>query len=110
MINAYDKDIKNLINNIQNNNASFFITFTDKGLKNKMFEKVASVFELEPDNVKTRASNAIYKRSLNADNFTKANYHQLEKFLLSSDSISLKLNADNFLSPQPPALTPPALY
>lgn len=98
VINAYDKDIKNLINNIQNNNASFFITFTDKGLKNKVLNKAAAVFELNNDEFKTRATNAIYKRSLNADNFTKANYHQLEKFLLSSDSISLKLNADDNMS------------
>lgn len=96
--NAYDKDMKNLIKNIQNNPASFFITFSDKGLKNKVINKAALVFELNNDEFKTRASNAIYKRSLNADNFTKANYTQLEKFLLNSESVSVKLNADDNMS------------
>ena len=95
---AYDKDIKNIITNIKNNPASFYITFNDKGLKTKVFEKFAAVSGLNLDEVKTKTTNAIYKRSLNTDNLTKANYTQLEKFLLNGQGISLKQNIEDNIS------------
>lgn len=98
VLNAYDKDIKNIITNIKNNPASFYITFNDKGLKTKVFEKFAAVSGLNLDEVKTKTTNAIYKRSLNTDNLTKANYTQLEKFLLNGQGISLKQNIEDNIS------------
>ena len=90
--------MKNIINNIVHNPASFYITFTDNGLKNKVFEKFAAISELEVDAVKSKVNNAVYKRALNTDNSTKSNYTQLEKFLLSSNSISVKLNEQDNIS------------
>ena len=89
---------KNILNNIANNPASFYITFTDNGLKNKVFEKFAAISELEVDAVKAKVNNAVYKRAINTDNFTKSNYTQLEKFLLSSNSVSIELNEQDNLS------------
>lgn len=98
VLNAYDDSLKNIINNIVYNPASFYITFTDNGLKNKVFEKFAAISELEVDAVKSKVNNAVYKRALNTDNSTKSNYTQLEKFLLSSNSISVKLNEQDNIS------------
>lgn len=98
VLNAYDNSLKNILNNIANNPASFYITFTDNGLKNKVFEKFAAISELEVDAVKAKVNNAVYKRAINTDNFTKSNYTQLEKFLLSSNSVSIELNEQDNLS------------
>lgn len=95
---VYDKDIKNIFENIKNKPASFFITFNDKGLKQKVFSKAATVFEVSGDELKAKASNAVYKRSQDTDNFTKANFTQLEKFLISSNSVSFKLNHEDNIS------------
>lgn len=95
---VYDKDINNIINNIKNKPASFFITFTDNGLKNKIFTKTAEIFGITVEGMRTKTSNAIYKRVQNTKNLPKANYVQLEKFLSSSNSISLKSNPEDNMS------------
>lgn len=96
--NVYDKELQNIFTNLINNTASFYLTFNDKGLKNKVYDNYSKVTELTVDEIKAKISNAFYKRAVNTDNTTKSNYAQLEKFMLSSDGISIQLHETDNIS------------
>lgn len=90
--NAYDNDIKVIYNNILNSKpASFTLDFSDKGLKNTVISKFVQVAELDNNTINEKIKNAVYKRAVNSDNRTKENYSQLEKFLLTGNTIAISL-------------------
>ncbi len=90
--NVYDNDIKVIYNNILNSRpASFTLDFSDKGLKNTVISKFIQIAELDNNTINEKIKSAVYKRAVDEDNRTKENYTQLEKFLLSSNTISMSL-------------------
>lgn len=90
--NVYDNDTKVIYNNIFNNRpASFTLDFSDKGLKNTVISKFMQIAELDNNTINDKIKNAVYKRAVDEDNRTKENYNQLEKFLLSGNTISMSL-------------------
>lgn len=94
--NAYDTDVKVIYNNILNSRpASFTFDFSDKGLKNTVISKFMQIAELDNNTIDEKIKNAVYKRALDTDNKTKANYTQLEKFLLTGNTISISLSENN---------------
>lgn len=89
---VYDNDIKVIYNNILNSKpASFSLDFSDKGLKNTVISKFIQVAEIDNNTINEKIKNAVYKRAVDSDNKTKENYTQLEKFLLSSNTLSINL-------------------
>ena len=90
--NVYDNDLRVIYNNILNNSpASFALDFSDKGLKNTVISKFVQISEFDNNTINEKIKNAVYKRVVDSDNRTKENYTQLEKFLLSSNTISINL-------------------
>lgn len=90
--NVYDNDTKVIYNNILNSRpASFTLDFSDKGLKNTVISKFMQIAELDNNTINDKIKNAVYKRAVDEDNRTKENYNQLEKFLLSGNTISMSL-------------------
>ena len=90
--NVYDNDTKVIYNNILNSRpASFTLDFSDKGLKNTVISKFMQITELDNNTINDKIKNAVYKRAVDEDNRTKENYNQLEKFLLSGNTISMSL-------------------
>lgn len=90
--NVYDNDTKVIYNNILNSRpASFTLDFSDKGLKNTVISKFMQIAELDNNTIDEKIKNAVYKRAVDEDNRTKENYNQLEKFLLSGNTISMSL-------------------
>lgn len=90
--NVYDNDTKVIYNNIFNSQpASFTLDFSDKGLKNTVISKFMQIAELDNNTINDKIKNAVYKRAVDEDNRTKENYNQLEKFLLSGNTISMSL-------------------
>ena len=86
--NVYDNDLRVIYNNILNNSpASFALDFSDKGLKNTVISKFVQISSDNP----VIFYNPFYKRAVDSDNRTKENYTQLEKFLISSNTISINL-------------------
>ncbi len=49
------------------------------------------ISEFDNNTINEKIKNAVYKRVVDSDNRTKENYTQLEKFLLSSNTISINL-------------------
>lgn len=91
--NVYDNDIKTIYNNIFNSKpASFTIDFRDKGLKNTVISKFVQIAGLDNNTIDEKIKGAVYKRAVDSDNRTKENYNQIEKFLLSSSTISMSLS------------------
>lgn len=90
--NVYDNDTKVIYNNILNSRpASFTLDFSDKGLKNTVISKFMQIAELDNNTINDKIKDAVYKRAVDEDNRTKENYNQLEKFLLSGNTISMSL-------------------
>ncbi len=90
--NVYDNDLRVIYNNILNNSpASFALDFSDKGLKNTVISKFVQISEFDNNTINEKIKNAFYKRVVDSDNRTKENYTQLEKFLISSNTISINL-------------------
>ena len=90
--NVYDNDLRVIYNNILNNSpASFTLDFSDKGLKNTVISKFVQISEFDNNTINEKIKNAVYKRAVDSDNRTKENYTQLEKFLISSNTISINL-------------------
>lgn len=90
--NVYDNDTKTIYNNILNSRpASFTLDFSDKGLKNTVISKFIQVAALDNNTINEKIKSAVYKRAVDEDNRTKENYTQIEKFLLSGNTISMSL-------------------
>ncbi len=90
--NVYDNDTKIIYNNILNSRpAAFTLDFSDKGLKNTVISKFIQIAELDNNTINEKIKSAVYKRAVGEDNRTKENYTQLEKFLLSGNTISMSL-------------------
>ncbi len=90
--NVYDNDTKIIYNNILNSRpAAFTLDFSDKGLKNTVISKFIQIAELDNNTINEKIKSAVYKRTVDEDNRTKENYTQLEKFLLSGNTISMSL-------------------
>ena len=90
--NVYYNDLRVIYNNILNNSpASFALDFSDKGLKNTVISKFVQISEFDNNTINEKIKNAFYKRAVDSDNRTKENYTQLEKFLISSNTISINL-------------------
>ena len=49
------------------------------------------ISEFDNNTINEKIKNAFYKRAVDSDNRTKENYTQLEKFLISSNTISINL-------------------
>lgn len=89
---VYSTDINVIYDNILNNRpASFTLDFSDKGLKNTVISKFVQIADIDDNTVNEKIKNAVYKRAVKSDNRAKENYSQLEKFLLSGNTISIKL-------------------
>ncbi|MDE7314185.1 MAG: hypothetical protein K2N11_00600, partial [Mucispirillum sp.] len=88
---VYSTDINVIYDNILNNRpASFTLDFSDKGLKNTVISKFVQIADIDDNTVNEKIKNAVYKRAVKSDNRAKENYSQLEKFLLSGNTISIK--------------------
>lgn len=97
----YDKSISNIYNNILNKQpASFSIDFSDKGLKSNVINKFIQVSGIDNTSINDKIKNAVYKRALDSDNKSKENYTQIEKFLLTGNSISISLSESDNISIQ----------
>ncbi len=93
---VYAENIKVIYDNILNNKqASFYVDFNDKGFKYSLITKYTNMAGIENNKVIEKIQNAIYKRAVNSDNRAKENYTQLEKFLVSSNSISMTLSEND---------------
>lgn len=89
---VYSTDINVIYDNILNSRpASFTLDFSDKGLKNTVISKFVQIADIDDNTVNEKIKNAVYKRAVKSDNRAKENYSQLEKFLLSGNTISIKL-------------------
>lgn len=90
--NVYDNDTKTIYNNILNSRPAIFtLDFSDKGLKNTVISKFIQVAALDNNTINEKIKSAVYKRAVDEDNRTKENYTQIEKFLLSGNTISMSL-------------------
>lgn len=90
--NVYDNDTKTIYNNIFNSRPAIFtLDFSDKGLKNTVISKFIQVAALDNNTINEKIKSAVYKRAVDEDNRTKENYTQIEKFLLSGNTISMSL-------------------
>lgn len=93
---AYDTDVKVIYNNILNSKpASFTFDFSDKGLKNNVISKFIQIAKLDNNTINEKIKSAVYKRAVDTDNRTKANYTQLEKFLLTGNAVSISLSEND---------------
>ncbi len=81
--NVYDNDLRVIYNNILNNEIPENTVLSHDLLEGN-FLRCGLVTD-------EKIKNAFYKRAVDSDNRTKENYTQLEKFLISSNTISINL-------------------